>query len=225
MSINIQIIRDTFSAIAPHADEVLAHFYDTLFERHPEAKPLFAKADMAQQRKALAGALGFVINNWEKQGTVVEFLQKAGARHVAYGAETPHYDWVADALLSTLSYFFESAWTPEVERQWKALYGVAATQMMAGAEKTRKASPSDKGKRPGINIELVEELVVKNPTLEEMIRSHARDIIRSALAEEAYGVAQDFAREKAQGILRSVIESEAESLRKLFANKKKAEVA
>jgi hypothetical protein len=45
MSLNVELLEQSFDKIKPLADEFGASFYEKLFTAHPELKPLFAKTD------------------------------------------------------------------------------------------------------------------------------------------------------------------------------------
>ena len=42
------------------------------------------------------------------------------------------YGWVGDALLSTLAEVAGTQWTPALEAEWTAAYGLIASTMQAG---------------------------------------------------------------------------------------------
>jgi hypothetical protein len=59
MSLNVELLEQSFEKIKPSADEFAASFYEKLFTAHPELKPLFATTDMAKQQKKLIKCSGF----------------------------------------------------------------------------------------------------------------------------------------------------------------------
>ncbi|WP_413173031.1 hypothetical protein [Anabaena azotica] len=63
MTLNIEILEQSFEKIKPRANEFAASFYDNLFQAHPEVKPLFANIDMVNQRKKLINSLVLVVEN------------------------------------------------------------------------------------------------------------------------------------------------------------------
>jgi len=63
MSLNVELLEQSFERIKPCADEFVASFYERLFAAHPEVKPLFATTEMEKQRKMLLNALVLVVQN------------------------------------------------------------------------------------------------------------------------------------------------------------------
>lgn len=42
MSLNVELLEQSFEQIKPRANDFVASFYENLFAAHPEVKPLFA---------------------------------------------------------------------------------------------------------------------------------------------------------------------------------------
>ena len=137
MDLNISMIRDSFELAKPLADKIADRFYVNLWGDYPGSKALFGKVDMAQQKKALVGSLVQIVTLLDQPKRLTEYLQAMGARHVKYGAEDLHYDWVGASLLKTFGEFMGAAWTPPLVEQWKLAYGVIADTMKKGAHEAR----------------------------------------------------------------------------------------
>ncbi|HJN45276.1 MAG: globin domain-containing protein [Vicinamibacterales bacterium] len=140
MALEVQLLRDSFVALTPRHGELLQTFYDTLFERYPQVRPLFAKNDMSEQRKNLGEAPALVVANLERPDVLTQTLHRMGARHVAYGAEPPHYDAVGECLLHALAVTAGPLWNDELADAWAGAYGAVADLMKQGAAQTAKAS-------------------------------------------------------------------------------------
>ncbi len=91
MSLNIELLEQSFEKIKPRADEFAASFYEHLFTEHPEMKPLFATTDMAKQEKKLLNALVLVVENLRNPEALEPVLNALGARHIGYGATAKNY--------------------------------------------------------------------------------------------------------------------------------------
>lgn len=133
MSLNIELLEDSFARIRPNADRFAADFYARLFAYHPGTRQLFAGADMAEQRKKLMDSLVLVIENLDNPGVLTGALQRLGARHSGYGVAEGHYAMVGGALLDTFSDHLGSEWTPEVKQAWTDAYAAISDIMAAGA--------------------------------------------------------------------------------------------
>ncbi|MBW4661433.1 MAG: flavohemoprotein [Drouetiella hepatica Uher 2000/2452] len=135
MSLNIELLEQSFGKIKPHAEEFVASFYNNLFLVHPEVKPMFAETNMAKQQKQLLAALVFVINNLRKPEALGKTLEEMGARHAVYGTLPKHYPAVGAALLTTFEQYLQSDWTPAVKQAWTDAFEAITTLMLQGAAK------------------------------------------------------------------------------------------
>ncbi|MEM9484929.1 MAG: globin domain-containing protein, partial [Cyanobacteria bacterium P01_F01_bin.116] len=86
MSLNVELLEQSFELVKPKADEFVLSFYNNLFTDYPAAKLLFEHSDMAKQQQMLKGALVMVIQNLRKPDVLSDALKGLGARHVKYGA-------------------------------------------------------------------------------------------------------------------------------------------
>lgn len=128
----VQLVRETFSAIEPVASQVAALFYRHLFLEDPTLRPLF-RGDMAAQGQRLMTMIGSAVELLERPDLLMPVLRQLGARHVRYGVDEAHYTTVGVALLRTLQEGLGSAFTAEVRDAWGAVYGVISGTMIEGA--------------------------------------------------------------------------------------------
>ncbi|MTJ12270.1 flavohemoprotein [Anabaena sp. UHCC 0187] len=133
MSLNVEVLEQSFEKIKPHADKFAASFYENLFQAHPEVKPLFTKTDMKKQETMLLKALVLVVENLRNPEALSPVLNALGARHVGYGAIPKYYEPVGKALLITFEQYLAEDWTPEIKQAWLDAYGVITTLMLKGA--------------------------------------------------------------------------------------------
>ena len=128
----VKLVQQSFSQVAPIADQAAILFYDRLFEVAPQVKAMFP-ADMAEQRKKLMATLAVVVNGLSDLPAILPAASALAKRHVAYGAKPDHYPVVGAALLWTLEKGLGSAWTPEVASAWTAAYGTLSGFMISEA--------------------------------------------------------------------------------------------
>ena len=139
MSLNVEVLEQSFAQIKPRATKFSASFYSTLFTDYPQVQPLFAHTDMTEQRKHLMSALILVIDNLREPDVLNDALKNLGAKHVNYGTIQEHYPIVGAALLKTLNSYLGDEWTPDVRQVWMDAYQVIAKIMLEGAEKASLA--------------------------------------------------------------------------------------
>jgi len=130
MSLNIELLEQSFELVKPHADEFVASFYENLFAAHPEVKPLFANTNIVKQQKQLLNALVFVVENLRNPDALGKTLTALGNRHVGYGTTPEHYSAVGQALLMSFEQCLQENWTPEVKQAWTDAYGVITVLML-----------------------------------------------------------------------------------------------
>ncbi len=145
--LKIALLEETFAALAPQGEALVARFYEELFARFPEVRPMFANTDPAQQQKKLLAALQLVVNSLRRPAQLRKTLLKLGEKHHAYGAKEEHYTAVAETLLDVMAEFAGDLWTDKVADAWRnALNTVAATMLSADEvleEKTMAASKKE----------------------------------------------------------------------------------
>ncbi len=133
MSLKVNLLEESFAAVAPHGDKLTASFYHNLFADFPGVKPLFTEVDLAEQQKKLLASLKLVVENLRRPEVLKPALENLGLRHIDYGAVEEHYPAVGQTLLKSLGEVAGVAWTEELNDAWAEAYGVIAETMLAGA--------------------------------------------------------------------------------------------
>lgn len=128
----IKLVQESFSKVAPIADQAAIIFYDRLFEVAPSVRAMFPD-DMKEQRKKLMATLAVVVNGLSNLESILPAASALAKRHVDYGAKPEHYPVVGGALLWTLEKGLGGAWTPEVASAWTAAYGTLSGYMISEA--------------------------------------------------------------------------------------------
>ncbi len=120
MSMSQSLLKRSFQPILPIADDFVDHFYGELFSAHPELRSLFSVEQFSKQKENLPVALAFVIENIQDSERVGSYLREMGKASVARGAKPEHLDWVGQAFLGSLRYFYSDNWTHELQVAWSA---------------------------------------------------------------------------------------------------------
>ena len=143
LGLDIDLLEKTFAALAPQGEALVQRFYEELFARFPEVRPMFANTSVQEQERKLLGALVLVINSLRDPEALVTALTQLGAKHHAYGARPEHYTAVAETLLDVMAEFAGELWTDEVHKAWSEALNTVATTMLA-AEQTGTMTTEDK---------------------------------------------------------------------------------
>ena len=131
-AVDVGLLEDTFAALAPQGPALVQRFYEELFRRYPDIKPLFAGVSLKHQQKKLLAALVQVVNRLRQPEALDQVLTDLGARHQHYGVKPEHYEAVASTLLDVMREFAGELWTEAVHAAWsRALNRVATTMIQA----------------------------------------------------------------------------------------------
>ena len=132
-------LRESYTLIAPRAQELIDTFYDKLFAAAPAVRPLFP-TDMRAQKGHLLAAVGLVVKHADNLNALAEPLQQMGARHVKYGAKPEHYPVVRDTMVASIAQIAGKAWTPQLSGDWTAALNAVAGFMLKGAEQATSST-------------------------------------------------------------------------------------
>ncbi|MGE0547024.1 MAG: globin domain-containing protein [Kofleriaceae bacterium] len=130
MTLDVQLLRSSFELVAEREPMMTARFYEILFERYPQAKPLFSHNSAKQQQKMLQDALAAVVGHLEDGPWLTKTLGDLGRKHVDYGVTHEMYDWVGASLLATLAEVAGKDWSPKLEKAWADAYGAIVSLMV-----------------------------------------------------------------------------------------------
>jgi hemoglobin-like flavoprotein len=141
-ALDIDVLERSFDLIEPHAEQVVAWFYASLFDRAPQLEELFG--DLAEQRQSLIATLVVLRRSLRDLPSIVPALRSLGARHVRYGAVPEHYPLVAELLIAAMARAGDQQWRSEYTTEWEKALTVVAGEMLTGAA---SADGADKPRR------------------------------------------------------------------------------
>ena len=127
---DIALLRSTFEAVRPRADEVARAFYGRLLGTFPQVRPLFANTDFDAQRKSLVQSLATVVSLVDRPDELGPVLTQLGESHNSYGVEPGMYAYVSYSLLATLAETFGDDWTEEAAVTWEAALDHVSSAMI-----------------------------------------------------------------------------------------------
>ena len=128
--LQVEILEQSFAALVPRGEELVARFYAELYRRNPELQSLFSRvAPEAQQRKLLM-ALSMVVQNLRKPEALKKRLGELGVRHRGYGAQPDHYPIVTQTLLNVMAEMSGELWTAQVQAAWTDALQIVADAML-----------------------------------------------------------------------------------------------
>ena len=139
MALDVDGLRTSFELVITRQPDLTHVFYEELFARHPEARPLFSRNPMEVQERMLAETLVAALDHLEDGEWLRSNLAALGARHAGYGVTPAMYGWVADALLATLGQVAGDQWTDAYRTAWTEVLGAIESLMLAGYPSTPAA--------------------------------------------------------------------------------------
>ena len=142
-----ELIRSSWAAVEPIADDAAKLFYARLFHLDPRAAALFRHADMEKQRMVLMQTLRVVVRNIDRLDQIIPEVEALGRRHAGYGVRAEQYATVGSALLWTLEQGLGDEFTEEIANAWADAYRRVSSAMIEAARLAESPSPRRKRRR------------------------------------------------------------------------------
>ncbi len=130
---DIRLLRDSWSLVQDHADDLAEAFYARLFELDPGLRDLFAATDMEVQAKKFLGMMTEIVRMVDEPQALVPALRDSGLRHRGYGVVSRDYLTVGEAFLGALEQVLGPRFDDATRDAWAEAYTQVATVMRGGA--------------------------------------------------------------------------------------------
>lgn len=124
----IALVQSSFSAASGKGPELIALFYEKLFQHYPETRRLFPH-DLTDQKQKLLQTLAYAVNSIAHPAALAPILRDLGQSHRSAHVEPAHYAMVGAALIGALRDTLGPGFTPEVERAWIACFLLVSRTM------------------------------------------------------------------------------------------------
>jgi hemoglobin-like flavoprotein len=133
VALNVPLLRRSFELVTERQPQLVHRFYQILFERYPQVRPMFSRSAPARQEEMLTAALVGVMDHLEDASWLSATLSQLGAKHRDYGVTDEMYGWVGESLLATLAEVAGADWSPELAAAWSEALGAVSSMMIQGA--------------------------------------------------------------------------------------------
>lgn len=133
MALDGATLASSLELVASRQPVVTARFYEILFERYPDVKPLFGNNAADAQALMLQEAIVAVIDHVDDAEWLTTTLHGLGAKHVGFGVTEEMYPWVGECLIATLAEIAADDWNATIEKAWVDAYGAIVGLMLEGA--------------------------------------------------------------------------------------------
>jgi len=134
MSLNGELLRSSLALVVEREPVITRRFYEVLFERFPQVRPMFGRNAAVAQQQMLQGAIVAVVDHLDDATWLATTLGAMGRQHsVDYGVTSEMYPMVGESLLATLAEIAGADWTPDMEAAWAEAFGAISGLMLQGA--------------------------------------------------------------------------------------------
>jgi hemoglobin-like flavoprotein len=130
--LNVSLLRKNFELVTKREPRLAGRFYEILFERYPQLRPMFGRNSAATQERMIARALADAIDRFEDVAWMSSTLALLGARHASYGVTEEMYAWLVESLIATFAEVAGPDWTPDLADAWAQALGAISSMMITG---------------------------------------------------------------------------------------------
>ncbi|MEM9275402.1 MAG: globin domain-containing protein [Cyanobacteria bacterium P01_F01_bin.143] len=138
MSLQVELLEESFNYIKPYGDLFVSSFYENLFKNNSNIQSLFIKIDPEIQKNKFWKSLVLVIENLRQPEVLKNILQGFGAKLFTDGVLLKHYPQIRDAFLATFKQFLGNKWNADLEQAWEDAYVEFRESMLEGAEQANE---------------------------------------------------------------------------------------
>jgi len=126
------VLLETSLALVDTPDDGLTpRFYELLFERHPQVRPMFSE-DIGPQAKLLRSAIVSVVDHLDDPTWLIETLGELGSRQASWGVIARMYDAVTECMVAAMAEIGGSGWTEQMTDAWVEALDAVSGLMLLG---------------------------------------------------------------------------------------------
>ncbi len=129
----LESVRRTAALVEQVMDQCASCFYNDLFDRHPQARRIFAD-DLVRSQGTLVDELLSLVAAANDLDSLVAHARVLGLYHQRQGMHAADYVFVGEALIAAIAAVIGDSWTSGDEASWRRMYAAIAEAMLEGAE-------------------------------------------------------------------------------------------
>jgi hemoglobin-like flavoprotein len=142
MSLNVELLENSLERAKVENGGLTSlgmRFYERLFEKYPQVKPLFTTPPEEQHKKLMA-SVDNIVASVRQPEKMVPYLHAMGIRHLAYKTENGHYAAVGENLVAVLEEHLskEGEFSPEMKSTWGEALTAVSNIMIEAADNPEK---------------------------------------------------------------------------------------
>jgi len=117
----LNLIRHSFDVLRRDLESPSVYFYEDLFTRAPELRPLF-RDDLAGQGMRFMSTLAVIVDNLHKPEALAERYADLGRIHARLGVTAAQFPPMGEALIATIRNTLGDRFTADIEAAWRVAY-------------------------------------------------------------------------------------------------------
>lgn len=125
----IGLIRDSHRRLITESDRLGKEFYIDLFNRIPEARPLF-RDDLEGQGMRFMTAINVIVENLDDLRAMEAEIDKLAKGHAALPIKPEWYRQMQEALIDTFAAALGERFTNDMELAWRSAFSQICDRMI-----------------------------------------------------------------------------------------------
>ncbi|CAO96058.1 NO-inducible flavohemoprotein [Erwinia tasmaniensis] len=165
----IATVKSTLPAVAELGPRLTEHFYQRLFDHHPELKDIFNMSNQSNgnQRVALFNAIAAYASNLDNLAALGPAVEKIAQKHTTFAVSPAQYAVVGQHLLATIDEMLHPG--DDVLAAWGKAYGVLAGVFVQREEQIYQQSEEKSGGWRGQREFVISEVIPQGSMIKSFV--------------------------------------------------------
>lgn len=130
---DISRVQNSFVTLALDFDPHATFFYEALFTRAPDLRPLF-RDDLAGQGMKFMTTLQVIVEKLDEEEEITSQYGGLGKTHASIGIQKAHFGPMEEALMDTLRNALGGEFDAATEAAWRRAYAQVSENMIRRGE-------------------------------------------------------------------------------------------
>ncbi|MGR3759641.1 globin domain-containing protein [Roseobacteraceae bacterium NS-SX3] len=124
----LELLQNSYARLHAEMDLHSVYFYEALFRRAPELRPMF-RDDLEAQGMKFMTTLGRILSALRDPEALSGKLAELGKFHAAIGVTGAQFAPMEEALVDTMHHVLGSDMSSELERAWRTAFKEVSEEM------------------------------------------------------------------------------------------------
>ena len=122
MSLDYNIISESFKSIHQDLNQWTETFFQCLLNENPRLKPFFINSNMDNVKKNFASTVSMIIDNIQHDELLTDSVKHLALRHMQYGAVQEDYPIFGTALINSIKQSTTYQWNEQTQEAWEQAF-------------------------------------------------------------------------------------------------------